>query len=124
LAWTEITRPIYRREGQRYASDLTDTEWSLVEPLLPEPCRLGRPRTVDFRAVLDGLLYILASGCQWRALPRDFPPRSTVQGYFYRKRCFQATSSRPTGAPKAQGIRSSSWLLRWPVMILVIVSLR
>jgi transposase len=86
LAWTEITRPIYRREGQRYASDLTDTEWSLVEPLLPEPCRLGRPRIVDFRAALDGLLYILASGCQWRALPRDFPPRSTVQGYFYRWR--------------------------------------
>jgi transposase len=86
LAWTEITRPHYRRDGQRYASDLTDPEWALVEPLLPGRSRRGRPREVDLRAVLDGLLYILATGCQWRALPLDFPPRSTVQGYFYRWR--------------------------------------
>jgi putative transposase len=86
LAWTEITRGHYRRDGQRYASDLTDAEWRLVEPLLPARCRWGRPRVADLRAVLDGLLYILATGCQWRALPRDFPPRSTVQGYFYRWR--------------------------------------
>jgi transposase len=86
LAWTEITRGRYRREGQRYASDLTDAEWAVVAPLLPEPCRRGRPRVVELRAVLDGLLYILATGCQWRALPRDFPARSTVQGYFYRWR--------------------------------------
>lgn len=86
MAWTEITRGRYRRDGQRYASDLTDAEWALVEPLLPERCRWGRPRVVNLRAVLDGLLYVLATGCQWRALPRDFPPRSTVQGYFYRWR--------------------------------------
>lgn len=86
MAWTEITRGHYRRDGQRYASDLTDAEWQLVEPLLPARCRWGRPRVADLRAVLDGLLYILATGCQWRALPRDFPPRSTVQGYFYRWR--------------------------------------
>lgn len=86
MAWTEITRARYRRDGQRYASDLTDAEWQLVEPLLPERRRWGRPRVVDLRAVVDGLLYILATGCQWRALPRDFPPCSTVQGYFYRWR--------------------------------------
>ena len=86
MAWTQITRAQYRREGLRYASDMTDAEWALVEPLLPGRRCWGRPRTVDVRAVVDGLLYILATGCQWRALPRDFPPRSTVQGYFYRWR--------------------------------------
>ncbi|MEO7995757.1 MAG: IS5 family transposase [bacterium] len=86
MAWTEITRDHYRREGSRYASDLTDAEWALVGPLLPGSRGWGRPRVVDLRAVMDGLLYILATGCQWRALPGDFPPRSTVQGYFYRWR--------------------------------------
>jgi putative transposase len=50
---------------------------------LPRPCRIGRPREVDLRAVMNAILYILATGCQWRALPKDFPPRSTVQYYFY-----------------------------------------
>jgi transposase len=86
MAWTEITRAQYRREGLRYASDLTDTEWAVVEPLLPPRRRLGRPREVALRAVVEALLYILATGCQWRALPKDFPPRSTVQRYFYRWR--------------------------------------
>lgn len=83
MAWTEITRDEYRRDHLRYASDVTDAEWSLLAPLLPAPCRLGRPRTVDLRAVVNAILYILATGCQWRALPKDFPPRSTVQYYFY-----------------------------------------
>lgn len=83
MCWTEITRAQYRRESLRYASDMTEAEWALLEPFLPRPRRLGRPRKVDLRAVLDAILYILATGCQWRALPKDFPPRSTVQGYFY-----------------------------------------
>ena len=83
MSWTEITRAQYRRDGLRYASDTTDAEWSLLAPLLPRPCRMGRPRTVDQRAVVNAILYILATGCQWRALPKDFPPRSTVQYYFY-----------------------------------------
>ena len=83
MPWTEITRPQYRREGQRYASDLTDGEWALITPHLPAPRRLGRPRTTDLRAVVDALLYMAATGCQWRMLPKDFPPYSTVQGYFY-----------------------------------------
>ena len=62
----------------RYPSDMTDREWAIIAPLLP-PARLGgRPRTVDLRAVVDAILFIASSGCQWRMLPKDFPPRSTV----------------------------------------------
>jgi putative transposase len=86
MSWTEITRPHYQREGLRYASDLKDEEWELIAPFMPERRQLGRPRTVDLREVLNAILYILATGCQWRALPKEFPPRSTVQGYFYRWR--------------------------------------
>lgn len=86
MPWTEITRPQYRRDGLRYASDTTDTEWKLLTVLMPTRSPLGRPRTVDLRSVLNAIFYILTTGCQWRALPRDFPPRSTVQGYFYRWR--------------------------------------
>jgi transposase len=81
--WTEITRPEYRREAGRYATDLTDGEWAELAPLLPPPRRLGRPRTTDLREVINALLYILRCGCPWRLLPREFPPRSTVQRYFY-----------------------------------------
>ncbi len=83
MAWTEITRPHYVREGQRYASDVTDAEWRLIEPLMPAPSSIGRPRTTDLRAVMNAILYMASTGCQWRQLPREFPPRSTVQGYFY-----------------------------------------
>jgi putative transposase len=81
--WTEITRRKYEREGQRYASDLTDAEWALIEPHMPAAKRLGRPRETELRAVLDAILYIARTGCQWRMLPKDFPPFTTVQGYFY-----------------------------------------
>ena len=81
--WTETTREQYRREGLRYASDLTDTEWALIEPHMPAPKALGRPRIVPLRGVVDALLYILRTACPWRLLPRDFPNRSTVQRYFY-----------------------------------------
>jgi transposase len=81
--WTEITRPKYVRGGQRYASDLTDAEWALIEPYMPARKTLGRPRGTDLRAVLDAILYMLRTGCQWRMLPKDFPPFTTVQGYFY-----------------------------------------
>ena len=83
MSWTEITRPEYRRDGPGYASSATDAEWALIESFLPRGRRLGRPRRVDLRNVVDAILYVLATGCQWRALPKDFPPRSTVQGYFY-----------------------------------------
>ncbi len=81
--WTEITRPKYDRRGLRYASDLTDAEWALIEPYLPPTKATGRPRTTDLREVVNAILYLLRSGCPWRLLPKEFPPRSTVQRYFY-----------------------------------------
>ena len=83
MPWTEITRAEYQRSELRYASDMTDAEWALVARRLPRRRRLGRPREVDLRKVLQAILYILSTGCQWRALPKEFPPYSTVQGYFY-----------------------------------------
>src|SRR3954453_12900437 len=62
---------------------MTDREWAIIPPLRPPARSGGRPRTVDLRAVVDAILFIASSGCQWRMLPKDFPPRSTVQGYFY-----------------------------------------
>ena len=86
MVWTEITREKYRRDGRGYASSLSDVEWDLIRPQLPEPRRWGRPRKVDMRNLIDALFYILWTGCPWRALSKEFPPRSTVQGYFYRWR--------------------------------------
>ena len=83
MAWTETTRAQYRRDGLRYASDLTDDEWALIEPHLPAPAKVGRPRKTDLRRVIEALLYMASTGCQWRAIPKEFPPYSTVQGYFY-----------------------------------------
>jgi transposase len=86
MAWTEITRPKYRRDGLRYASDTTEEEWAIIAPHLPEKFRRGRPRTTDLRAVVNAIFYIAQTGCQWRLLPKDFPPFTTVQGYFYQWR--------------------------------------
>ena len=70
--WTETTREQYRREDLRYASDMTDAEWALIEPHMPTRKVLGRPRIVPLRGVVDALLYILRTACPWRLLPRDF----------------------------------------------------
>ena len=86
MAWTEITRPKYRRDGLRYASDATDREWAALAPFMPPPRRRGRPRTTVLRAVVDAIFYIAQSGCQWRLLPKEFPPYTTVQRYFYQWR--------------------------------------
>src|ERR1700752_2020344 len=79
--WTAESRGRYDRKGQRYPSDLTDEEWGLVEPYLPPARRRDR------REILDAILYVLATGCQWRALPKDFPPKSTVHDYFVDWHC-------------------------------------
>jgi transposase len=84
--WTDITRRQYRRKGLGYSSSMTAQEWALIEGFMPGRRRLGRPREVDLRAVVDAILYVLSAGCAWMLLPRDFPPISTVQGYFYRWR--------------------------------------
>ena len=86
MPWTEITRPDYDRRGLRYASDATDAEWELVAPFMPELKALGRPRETDLRTVWNAIQYIGATGCQWAMLPRDFPPFTTVQYYFYQMR--------------------------------------
>ena len=110
MAWKETTREKYKRSSDRYESDLSDEEWRVIKPLLPAPSKLGRPRTVDLRSVLNAIQYMLATatsfpqesasnlstatfwflsdslsirGCQWRAIPKCFPPFTTVQNYFY-----------------------------------------
>ena len=83
MAWTEITRAKYRRDGLRYASDTTDAEWDVIEPHLPAAAAQGRTRETDLRDVVDAIFYIAQSGCQWRLLPKEFPPFTTVQRYFY-----------------------------------------
>src|ERR1700710_1657022 len=82
--WTDETRARYDRSKLRYPSDLTDQEWSLIEPLIPPAKPGGNRRTVVVRDVVDGVMYILSTGCQWSALPKDLPPRSTVNDYFRR----------------------------------------
>ena len=83
MAWTEITRAKYRRDGLRYASDTTHEEWGVIEPHLPAAAGCGRRRETDLRDVVDAIFYIAQSGCQWRLLPKEFPPFTTVQRYFY-----------------------------------------
>ena len=80
--WTEDNRKHYDRKGLRYPSDMTDGEWALIAPLIPPEKRHGRHREVNVREVVNAIYYVLSTGCQWRALPKDFPPRSTVHEYF------------------------------------------
>jgi transposase len=82
--WTNANRGRYERRSLRYPSDLTDEEWALIRPLIPPAKRGGNKRTVDVRAVVNGVMYVLSTGCQWAALPKDLPPRSTVNDYFRR----------------------------------------
>jgi transposase len=81
--WTETTRRDYERRGGRYASDMTDREWALLVPFMPARKKNGRLRTTALRGVMDAILYMASTGCQWSMLPNDFPPPSTVQRYFY-----------------------------------------
>ena len=80
--WTAENRQRYDRSCLRYPSDLTDAEWALVGPLIPPAKRGGGKRTVNMREVVNGLMYVLSTGCQWRAIPKDFPAKSTIYGDF------------------------------------------
>jgi transposase len=85
MAWTAEHRRAADRRGLRYPSDLTDAEWALVAPLIRPAKRGGRPRTVvDVREVLNAAFYVLSTGGQWQALPKDLPPKSAVWDYFSR----------------------------------------
>ena len=79
--WTNENRAKYNRDKLRYPSDVTDEEWAYVEPLIPRAKRGGRRREADMREVFNGVMYVLSTGCQWRYLPKDLPPKSTVR-YF------------------------------------------
>lgn len=81
--WTDEARALHKPPGGRYPSDTTDAQWALLAPLIPPPRTGGRPRETEMRRVVDGILYVLRTGCQWRQLPKDFPPRSTVYDYFW-----------------------------------------
>jgi putative transposase len=69
-----------------YPTDVTDHQWWLVEPMMPQPKPGGRPRSVDLREVLNGLLYQVRSGCSWRLIPHEFPNWSTIRHYYDRFR--------------------------------------
>ena len=86
--WTDEQRRTYGRPGGGYPSDMTEAEWSVLGPLIPDATPGGRPRKTDMRSAMNAILYLLRTGCPWRYLPRDgFPPRSTVYNIF---RKFQA----------------------------------
>jgi len=79
--WTPQNRKHYDRSQLRYPSDLTDAEWAHIAPRIPPAKPGGNKRTVDIREVVNGVMYVLSTGCQWRALPKDLPPKSTVHDY-------------------------------------------
>jgi transposase len=80
--WKPEHRCAAERHGLRYPSDLTDAEWALVGPMIPAAKHGGRPRDVNVREVLNAIFYVLSTGCQWQALPKDLPPKSTAHFYF------------------------------------------
>lgn len=73
-----------RAEGPGYASDLTDGEWGILKDLIPDGKPGGRPRKYSKRRLVEAILYVLRTGCQWRMLPKDFPPWQVVYHYFQR----------------------------------------
>ena len=79
--WKPEHRRAADRSGLRYPSDLSDAEWLMIEPMIPPAKRGGRRRSVNVREVLNGIFYVLWTGCQWKALPKDLPPKSTVHDY-------------------------------------------
>ena len=133
--WTSENRAKYNRDHLRYPSDLTDDEWALIEPLLPAAKPGGGKRKQDMRAVMNGIMYILSTGCQWRYLPKDFPPRSTVHNYFIWWQCdgwiafitrstsnaanrrnekqvppLASSTAKASRAPKKGGAHRSAWV--------------
>ncbi len=83
MPWTETARLEHDRRGGRYASDPTNRERALIGPSMPSPRRIGRPRTTDLREVMNAILHMASTGCQWACLPKDVPPPATVQRHFH-----------------------------------------
>ena len=117
--WTRENRGRYDRSGLRYESDLTDEEWAEIAPLLPRAKPGGNKRSVNLREVVNGLMYILGTGCQWRAIPKDLAARSTVYDDFSRwswdgtlERNHHTLYARTDGRPDRQALRSDQGLCR------------
>jgi len=88
--WTAETRIRHNRSGLRYTHDLTDAEWAEVAPLIPPAKPGGNKRTVDIREIVNGLMYLFGTGCQWRDIPKDLPQKSTIHDYLDRW-CYDGT---------------------------------
>src|SRR5215210_6688837 len=84
--WTPATRRQHSRAGLRYETDLTDAEWAVIAPFMPEPAACGRPATWTTREILNAIFYVLRGGIAWRLIPKDLPPKSPAFGYFSRWR--------------------------------------
>ena len=84
--WTPTTRQQHNRDCLRYGSDLSDAEWEIIAAYMPPPARTGRPRQWPVREIMNAIFYVLRAGCAWRMLPKDFPPMTTVYGWFLRFR--------------------------------------
>lgn len=84
--WNPATRQQHSRDHLRYGSGLTDEEWAIIAPCMPPPARTGRPRQWTLREIMSAIFYVLRAGCAWRMLPKDFPPMTTVYGWFLRFR--------------------------------------
>ena len=119
--WKAETRRTYNRKGLRYPTDVTDAEWELVQPFVDVAHRgSGRQRQVDLREVLNAVFYVLGTGCPWRALPKDLPPRSTVHDDFVRWQCdgtlgrlhHPSTSKRARWPARRPAPRRPSWTAR------------
>ena len=111
--WKAETRRTYDRKGLRYPTDMTDAEWDRARPFVDiAPRGSGRQRRVVLREVLNAVFDILGTGCQWRALPKDLPPRSTVHDYFVRWQC-DGTLGR-AAALSVSGAGDRGWGLSGP----------
>src|SRR5215471_15126375 len=80
--WTPTTRQKHSRTVTRYQTDLTDTEWRVIAPHLPKPCATGRPREWPMREIVNGIFYVMRTGCPWRLVPSDLPPWGTIYRWF------------------------------------------
>ena len=83
MAWNETTQEQYKRPMDRFETDVTDAEWAIIAPLIPPASKMGRPRKHDVRVIFNAVQFILGTGCQWRSIPKCFPPFTTIQNYFY-----------------------------------------
>src|SRR5215469_15327509 len=81
--WTDEQRKVHKPRVGRYPSDVTDEEWAIIEPMIPPARTGGRKRQTDVREVFNAIRYVDRTGCQWRQLPKDFPPHTTVYNYFW-----------------------------------------